>query len=303
MAAVASQPLVGADLLRTEWKSAFDAAEAALRAADRDLPGDEWHARARRLQAEREPVATLLRSLAHDQRETGTFLHRVLSPAEAARLLRLPPGITALVIRLDDVLVSGAAVHARAWAETFDEFLADRVEHTHGTFVPFDGDSDYRLYIHDRPRLEGVHSFLASRGIRVPEGTPDDPPGAPTVHGLANRKRLALLTRLESRTVAPLPGVRQYLEIARDAGLEVGVVSSSAHTHLILQRAGLADLVDRVVDESTVPPEPEPMLGVCRRLGREPAQAAVFEATSAGAARARDAGFGVVFESPLSELL
>ena len=303
MAATVPQPLVGADLLRTEWKSAFDAAEAALRAADRDLPGDEWHARSRRLQAEREPVATLLRALAHDQREAGTFLHRVLSPAEAARLLGLPPEITALVIRLDDELVSSAEVHARAWAETFDEFLADRVVHTHGSFLPFDGDADYRAYIHDRPRLEGVHAFLASRGIRVPEGSPDDPPGAATVHGLANRKRLALLTRLDAHSVVPLPGVRHYLELARDAGFETAVVSSSAHSSLILERAGLADLVDRVVDASTTPPEPEPMLGACRRLGREPAQAAAFEPTPAGAAQAREAGFGVVVELPIADLL
>ena len=300
MATVALQPLVGADLLRTEWRSAFDAAEAALRAADRDLPAEEWRLRANGLQAEREPVAQLLRALAHDQRENASFLHRVVPRAEALKLLGLPPGVTALVFRLDDVLVGSAGVHAPAWAETFDEFLAGRVEHTIGWFAPFDGRADYRLYLRDRPRLEGVRAFLASRGIRLPEGAPDDSPDAATVHGLANRKNIALLRRLEGRTLIPLPGARRYLELARDAGINVAVFSSSAHTYLILERAGLAGLVDRVVDASANPPEPDLLLGACRRLGVEPEHAAVFESTAAGTAAAQAAGFVV---SDLAELI
>ncbi len=302
MVTVAEQPLVGADLLRTEWKSAFDAAEAALRAADRDLPADERRRRTTQLQAEREPVATLLRTLAHDQRENAHFLHRVVSRAEALKLLGLPPGVTALVFRLDDVLISSADVHAPAWAETFDEFLAGRVEYTHDWIAPFDGRADYRAHIRSRPRLEGVRAFLASRGIRLPEGAPGDPPYAATVHGLANRKTVALLRRLENRTLVPLPGALRYLELARDAGIDVAVVSSSAHTYLILERAGLAGLVDRVVDANANPPERDLLLGACHRLGVEPQHAAVFEDTEAGVAAARDAGFAFV-TSELPELL
>ena len=302
MATIAEQPLVGADLLRTEWKSAFDAAEAALRAAERDLPGAEWRRKAAELQAEREPVAHLLRTLAHDQREHAHFLHRVLSRDEALKLLGLPAGVTAFVFRLDDVLVSSADVHAPAWAETFDEFLGGRVEHTHDWIAPFDGRADYRAHIRNRPRLEGVRAFLASRGIRLPEGEPGDPPYAETVHGLANRKMVALLRRLENRTLVPLPGARRYLELARDAGIAVAVVSSSAHTYLILERAGLAGLVDRVVDASANPPERDLLLGACHRLGVEPQHAAVFEDTEAGVAATRDAGFAFV-TSALPDLL
>ena len=43
-------------------------------------------------------------------------------------------------------------------------------------FVPFDPGEDYNSYVDGRPRADGVRTFLASRGIELPEGAPDDPP-------------------------------------------------------------------------------------------------------------------------------
>ena len=75
-----------------------------------------------------------------------------------------------------------------AWQQMFDEFLRSWAS-THGDpFVPFDLAHDYPTHLDGKPRYEGVRSFLASRHIDLPDGSPDDPPDALTVDGLGNRK-------------------------------------------------------------------------------------------------------------------
>ena len=71
------------------------------------------------------------------------------------------------------MLTASADLHAAAWREAFDPLLAGRVERTgerFAPFMPFDPRTDYYRHLHARPRLEGVQAFLASRGIRLPEG-------------------------------------------------------------------------------------------------------------------------------------
>jgi beta-phosphoglucomutase-like phosphatase (HAD superfamily) len=70
------------------------------------------------------------------------------------------------------VITQTALIHARAWKQTFDEYLAQRAARSSAPFVPFDLETDYRRYFDGKPRLTGALSFLASRGIDVPMGTP-----------------------------------------------------------------------------------------------------------------------------------
>jgi HAD superfamily hydrolase (TIGR01509 family) len=192
-------------------------------------------------------------------------------------------------------------VHAAAWRETLDEFVSAWAESTGARISHFDLRTDYAAHIGGRPRLEGVREFLASRGIRLPEGRSDDRPGAQTVHGLANRKNAALLRRLDEHGVAAFAGARAYLELAREAGIRTAVTSASANTDTILSRAGLASLIDACVDGNTIAekqlrsrPAPDMLLEACRRLGVEPRRAAAFDTSEAGAAAARAAGFDLV---------
>src|SRR5262249_39497096 len=191
-----------------------------------------------------------------------------------------------------------AAIHAAAWSETFDELLLRRSD---GRYVPFNPRTDYERYIHGRPRVAGVHAFLASRGIRLPEGTPDDPPSAETVQGLANRKNLAPLRRLETGGVKAHESARHYLEALRDAGLHAAVVSASANSAAILERAGLTPFVDVRIDGTTITsehlrswPAPDVLLAACRRLDVAPQHAAAFETAPAGVAAGRSAGFAEI---------
>ena len=217
------------------------------------------------------------------------------------RLLGLPAGVNACVFNVGGVLVGSAEVHAAAWTTTFGEFLSERAELTQGQLAPFDPSTDYPTHLHGRPRLEGVRTFLASRGIRLPEGTPGDAPGAETVQGLANRKSEVFAGLLENRGVAAYAGSQRYLELAQDAGIRCATISASAHGEMILARTGLDRLIDVRVDADTIVaehlrgrPAPDRLLAACRKLGVAPSHPAVFEPGTAGIAAGRAAGFRVV---------
>ncbi|HWN59452.1 MAG TPA: hypothetical protein VNO25_02165, partial [Streptosporangiaceae bacterium] len=96
---------------------------------------------------------------------------------------------------MDGVVTQTATVHAAAWKEMFDEFLSERAKSAGTEFVPFDPHHEYDAYVDGKPRLDGTRSFLESRGIHLPEGTPDDPPGTPTLYGLSNRKNNLVLAK------------------------------------------------------------------------------------------------------------
>jgi HAD superfamily hydrolase (TIGR01509 family) len=291
---------VDLEALSAHWETSLDAAQSANVAARPYLTADELRLHSTRLRDERFATAQLLDALARDEHAGALFFHRTL-PWESKRQLGLPVGITACVFDLDGVLTASAETHAAAWSQTFDEFITARTEQTHGRFTPFSASIDYPEHIHGRPRLEGVRAFLASRGIRLPEGAPEDPPGSRTVHGLANRKNEMLLRRLDREGVSPFAGARRYLEAARHARVRRAVVSASANTEVILERAALSELVELRIDGNTMEalglrakPAPDTLLAACSELGVEPAHAAAFETTDAGIRAARAAGLGFV---------
>ncbi len=216
-------------------------------------------------------------------------------------MLGLPDGISGCLFDLDGVLTQTARVHAAAWQEMFDSFLRDWSKSSGTPFVPFDPVKDYDQYVDGKPREEGTRSFLASRGISLPEGSPDDPPGAPTIHGLSSRKNEIVLRRIRDDGVEPYPGSVRYVEAARSAGLHRAVVSSSANCRDVLAAAHIAELfevrIDGVVAEQEHlrgKPAPDTFLAGARALGLPPGQCAVFEDALAGVEAGRAGKFGYV---------
>ncbi len=216
-------------------------------------------------------------------------------------MLGLPDGVTACLFDLDGVLTDTAAVHNRAWKQTFDEFLRRRADANGEPFVEFDPGADYNTYVDGKKREDGVRSFLASRGIVLSEGTPEDAPDADTVWGVGNRKNELLLATLERDGVEVYEGSRRGLQAAKDAGLRRAVVSSSANTRQVLEVAGLAEFIELRVDGVTArernlkgKPAPDTFLAAAADLGVPPAQAVVFEDALAGAAAGRAGDFGYV---------
>lgn len=121
-------------------------------------------------------------------------------------VLGLPEQITACLFDLDGVLTDTASVHKKAWKAMFDEYLKSRAERTGEPFTAFDIDVDYLTYVDGKRRQDGVRSFLASRGIEVPEGTPDDPADAETIEGLGTRKNAMFHKTLEKDGVEVFEG-------------------------------------------------------------------------------------------------
>jgi len=290
------------DSLRSEWRDALLAAREALRAEEGVLAPEELEAHERRLHDEYKEAAEKLRRFARDEGLSPELAEPFLPRGLAWRALGLPATVRSCVFELDDVLVGSAGLHREAWTHTLNELVEARSDTPYGRLAaPFDPQTDYQLHIAGRPRLEGVRAFLASRGIRLPEGQPDDPPGSETVHGLANRKNERLGDLLEQRGVQAFDGVRHYLELARDAGISCAVVSASAHTGEMLEKSDLGELVDGSVDAETIAaehlrnrPAPDRLLAACKKLDVEPPRAAAFETSEAGVAAARAAGFAWV---------
>jgi beta-phosphoglucomutase family hydrolase len=210
----------------------------------------------------------------------------------------LPDNIRACLFDLDGVITKTAVVHAAAWKEAFDAFLREREGKD---FRPFDAARDYEEYVDGKPRADGVRSFLASRGIELPEGRPDDPPDEPTVQGLGNRKNETLLDKIRTDGVEAYEDTLRYIDGVRAQGMRTAVVSSSANCRDVLRAIGAESLFDVRIDgvvaaERQLPgkPRPDTFLAAARDLGVEPSEAAVFEDALAGMDAGRSGHFGYV---------
>lgn len=214
---------------------------------------------------------------------------------------QIPKEIQACLFDMDGVLTETAKVHAAAWKEMFDAYLAERAERTGEELAPFDPVDDYDEYVDGKPRYDGVRSFLAARGITLEQGTPSDSPDAETVDGLGNRKNQLVMKIIRERGVDAYPGSVKLVKALRSSGLSTAVVSSSANTKEVIAAAGIEELFDARVDGVYVErehlqgkPAPDAYLAAARMLSVEPAHAAVFEDALSGVESGRAGKFGFV---------
>lgn len=221
--------------------------------------------------------------------------------SDAAASLGLAPGTRGCLFDLDGVLTATAKIHAEAWKKTFDTFLHAYDKRTGHADPPFDQAADYENYVDGRTREDGIRSFLASRGITIPEGDPTDAPGTETVHGIAEAKQWAFMSLLEKHGPQVYQGSVKYVQAARAAGLGCAVVTSSTNCKDILRAAGITDLFDATVDGHDVAaqhlrgkPAPDSYLAGAKVLGIDPAYAAVFEDALSGVEAGHAGAFGTV---------
>lgn len=204
-------------------------------------------------------------------------------------MLGLPETITACLFDLDGVLTKTATVHAKAWKQMFDGYLEER---DGAGFTPFDLHHDYDEFVDGKPREDGVRDFLKSRGIDADDAL---------VKQLGDRKNDLVQQVIERDGVEVYEGSIEYVRRAKAAGLKLAVVSSSANAKPVLKAVGVLDLFDTVVDGHAVAedglkgkPAPDTFLEGARRVGVEPAGAAVFEDALAGVEAGRAGAFGFV---------
>lgn len=201
----------------------------------------------------------------------------------------------AALFDLDGVLTPTAEVHMSAWAAMFSDFLTAR-----GASEPYT-EADYFAHIDGKPRYEGVAALLASRGIELPQGSPDDPPTAETVSGLGNRKNELFTEVLRSEGIEAYAGSLALLDHLAHVGVAMAVVSSSKNAPEVLAAAGIADRFPVVVDGAVAAqrglpgkPRPDTYTYAAEQLGVPSRRSVVLEDAISGVQAGAAGDFGLV---------
>jgi HAD superfamily hydrolase (TIGR01509 family) len=208
--------------------------------------------------------------------------------------------LDAVVFDMDGVVTQTAVVHFRAWKALFDAYLDTRTDLDPALARPFD-EGDYRRFVDGKRREDGVRDFLASRGIVLPEGSPDDRPDLETVAGLGNRKNEEFVREVVTNGVEPFGTTIDFVDRLRAADRRVAVISASKNATQVLEAAGVLDRFDAKVDgidavRSNLPGKPHPAVFVeaARELGSAVSRTAVVEDALAGVEAGARGGFGFV---------
>ena len=204
----------------------------------------------------------------------------------------------AVVFDMDGVVTRTAEVHAAAWRRMFDEFLGRRAVRRAETVRSFVFPDDYLAFIDGRPRYEGVTAFLASRGISLPFGSPDDEPGEATVCALGNRKNALFNEIVDAEGVAVFDSTLRFIATLKAEDMRIGLATSSRNAARVLSRSGTASLFESVVDGLVSArlglrgkPEPDIFVAACAELGATPARTIVVEDAVTGVQAGRRGGF------------
>lgn len=217
------------------------------------------------------------------------------------RLIPALRGMLAVVLDTDGVITDSARAHAEAWKAAFDATLRDHPPADPALRAPFDARGEYLRLVDGRSRLDGAAAFLESRGLRLPPGTPEDPPGTGTVAAVAAEKERRYLERLRRGGLPAYPGTVRLLAALGAAGFATAAASASRHAGEVLECAGVRDRFTVLVDGGDaarldLPGKPDPALFVeaVRRLHVPPGRAALVEDALAGVEAGRRGGFGLV---------
>ena len=207
----------------------------------------------------------------------------------------------AVLFDLDGVVTDTASIHATCWKQMFDQYLRNPARNRGEAFRPFELATDYRLYVDGKPRFDGVRDFLASRGIHLPEGNPEDPTDVETVCGLGNRKNDLVNLVIADVGVDPYDGTVRFIHQLRRNGFKIAVVTSSQNCTAVLKAAKLDDLFEVQVDGNTIhaqrlagKPAPDTFLMAAKLLGCEPERTVVIEDAISGVQAGASGRFGLV---------
>lgn len=237
------------------------------------------------------------------------FLTREANMETSAAKVKIPDGETifskkvydAVLFDLDGVITTTEKIHCACWKKTFDEFLSARASKSGEKFIPFSETDDYLEHVDGKPRYEGVRSFLVSRGIELPEGKGNSPPGEQSVFGLGNKKNQLFGETLEKESPGVYEASIALVRRLKQAGFRLAVVSSSRNCRAVMAAAGIENLFEVTVDGVTADeknlrgkPEPDTFIEAASVLGSEPQKSIVIEDAAAGVAAGASGGFGLV---------
>jgi beta-phosphoglucomutase len=179
--------------------------------------------------------------------------------------------IGGFIFDLDGVLTDTAEYHYRAWKRLADEeglpFTREDNEHLRGI-----------------PRRESL--MLILKGRTYPEEK---------IQEMMERKNNYYLEFIhEIKPVDLLPGAHELLNEIRQAGLKAALGSASRNAPDVVQRLGIADLLDAVSHGGSVErqkPAPDLFLHAARQLDLQPYECVVVEDAAAGIQAGQAGGF------------
>jgi len=208
--------------------------------------------------------------------------------------------VQAVIFDLDGVITKTATVHSHAWKKVFDDYLREKSEKAGEPFKEFTQE-DYLAYVDGKPRYDGVKSFLESRNIDIPFGSPEDTPDMETVCGLGNKKNDAFNEVLRNEGVEVYPSTVKLMKQLHQENIRVGVASSSKNCEAVLEAAGLSHLVETRVDGVVSAemglkgkPAPDIFLTAAKNLGCDYHYSVVVEDAVSGVAAGKNGNFGLV---------
>ncbi len=212
---------------------------------------------------------------------------------------KVTPEFDAVVFDLDGVITRTAVTHTKSWKKIFDAYLEEKAKEDNKPFREFTQD-DYLTYVDGKPRYMGVDSFLKSRDIHLSWGSPEDSPTSETVCGLGNRKNEAFLETLKNEGAEVYQSTKKILYELQEAGVRLGVASSSKNCKAVLEAVGLLSLFEARVDgvvsaelKLNGKPAPDIFTKACEMLHSEPAHSIVVEDAVSGVQAGAKGKFGL----------
>jgi beta-phosphoglucomutase-like phosphatase (HAD superfamily) len=158
--------------------------------------------------------------------------------------------LDAVILDLEDVVTQTKLLHARAWQTIFGAFFRGRPNGSALSLL--DARKDYLPYFDGKPCLDGIRNSLASRGMRLPEGSPRAAPGTETLHGLSSLKNKILLRLVEEERVDVYTDAAACIRQWRAGGKKIAVITPGKYGGAIIRRAGLDHLFDVLVDATAL---------------------------------------------------
>ncbi len=184
--------------------------------------------------------------------------------------------IKAFLFDLDGVIVDTAIYHYQAWKRLANE-------------LGFDISETFNEQLKGVSRTDSLDIILAHGGLTLPDSRKAE---------LATQKNdwyLELVSRMTPDAI--LPGVARFFAQTRKAGLQTALGSVSKNAGLILERIGMADAFDVLIDGNKISrgkPDPEVFVKGAQALGLLPTECVVFEDAVAGVEAGKRGGMFVV---------
>lgn len=178
----------------------------------------------------------------------------------------------AAIFDLDGVIVDTAKYHYLAWRK-----LANTL--------------GYDFSEADNEQLKGVNRMQSLQIILDMGNIKMDEEGMIKLARMKNEWYVNYVCEMDANEI--LPGARRFIEQQKEEGLLVALGSASKNAPMILERVGLTDLFDAIIDGNKVSaskPDPEVFLKGAQELGVEPQFCMVFEDSRSGIEAARRAG-------------